>query len=122
MTSLARAAAALFALAALVTPANAHSHLKSSTPANGEVLAVSPDRVALEFPEGVELKFSGLKVTNAAHGEAKLGAATQPAGRDSTLEVPLSEPLAAGDYTVDWHVLSKDGHKMKGSFKFSIRP
>jgi len=35
--------------------------------------------------------------------------------------VPLKTPLAAGDYQVNWHVLSVDGHKTQGSYRFSVK-
>jgi methionine-rich copper-binding protein CopC len=36
--------------------------------------------------------------------------------------VPLSETLAPGAYTVEWHALSADGHKTNGAFTFTVKP
>jgi methionine-rich copper-binding protein CopC len=38
------------------------------------------------------------------------------------LAVPVSEALGAGTYTVEWHVLSTDGHKTNGSYIFTVTP
>jgi methionine-rich copper-binding protein CopC len=35
--------------------------------------------------------------------------------------VGLSQPLQAGSYQVNWHVLSVDGHKTAGSYRFSVK-
>ena len=37
------------------------------------------------------------------------------------LIVPLDQTLEAGKYTVDWHVVSVDGHKTKGQYTFSVK-
>ncbi|MDU5691430.1 MAG: copper resistance protein CopC, partial [Citrobacter freundii] len=31
------------------------------------------------------------------------------------------QTLEAGKYTVDWHVVSVDGHKTKGQYTFSVK-
>jgi methionine-rich copper-binding protein CopC len=100
----------------------AHAHLKSSEPAANATLAASPVKLMLQFSEALEPKFSGAKVVGPAKAEAKLGPAATAADSDATLEVPVTEALSPGKYTVEWHVLSKDGHKMKGSYKFTIKP
>ncbi|EPT4862193.1 copper resistance protein CopC, partial [Klebsiella pneumoniae] len=37
------------------------------------------------------------------------------------LIVPLADSLKPGTYTVDWHVVSVDGHKTKGHYTFSVK-
>ena len=32
--------------------------------------------------------------------------------------VPLAQALQPGNYTVDWHVVSVDGHKTRGTYTF----
>lgn len=116
MKSLAAAAAfaCLFAQAAL-----AHGQLSSSTPADGASVASPPD-ISLRFSEEVNAKFSGLELLGPDGARVK----TEPARLDDakTLVLPLGTPLAPGAYRVDWHVLSSDGHKTKGSFGFTVKP
>ena len=35
--------------------------------------------------------------------------------------VPMVAPLTPGSYTVKWHVVSVDGHKTEGSYRFSVK-
>jgi methionine-rich copper-binding protein CopC len=39
---------------------------------------------------------------------------------DKELLVPLPRALTRGQYTVEWHALSNDGHTTRGSYGFSV--
>jgi hypothetical protein len=100
----------------------AHAHLKAATPAMNSTVAMAPTQLDLDFSEGVNPKFTGVKVTGPAGAvvpmdEAKLG----PAG-DKALVVPVSGTLAPGLYKVEWHALATDGHKTEGSYTFTVKP
>ncbi len=113
-----------FAIAALAclsaSAALAHAQLTSSTPANGASTA-SPAQISLTFTETLNLKFSGITLAGPGGTASETGAAQLSQG-DKTLAVPVNKPLAPGAYRVDWHVLSNDGHKTKGSFAFTVTP
>jgi methionine-rich copper-binding protein CopC len=99
----------------------AHAHLKSAVPPADDAVSKSPTELDLKFSEGLDLKFSGVTVSGSdkapvATGDAKLGT-----GDDTRLIVPVSVNLEPGVYTVDWHVLSNDGHKTKGSYTFTVK-
>jgi copper resistance protein C len=98
----------------------AHAHLKSADPAENATLAAAPTALKLQFSEGLEIKFSGVKVTGPSKDEVELGPAAP--GGDTALDVLITGTLAPGKYKVDWHILSKDGHKTKGSYYFTIKP
>ncbi len=115
----------VLAIAAITTAmassqALAHAHLKSSVPAD-KATAAAPTELDLTFTEGVNLKFSGIKVTGPDGQEVKLGDAMLMDG-DKTLMVPVSGKLQPGAYSVEWHVLSADGHKVNGSYTFTVKP
>ena len=111
---------AALALVGLASPAFAHAHLKAATPAAGGSVASAPSELDLDFSEDLNLKFSGVTVKG-PDGAVETGAASL--AKDNTrLVVPLKTPLAAGAYTVDWHALSADGHKTKGSYSFTVEP
>lgn len=110
------------AMPGLADAAFAHAHLKSSDPAQDATVSVAPAVFKLQFSEGLELKFSGIKVTGPSNGEIKLGPAASGAGGNDVLEVPLAGTLAPGKYQVEWHILSTDGHKTKGSYSFTVKP
>ncbi|HEX4765537.1 MAG TPA: copper homeostasis periplasmic binding protein CopC [Lichenihabitans sp.] len=107
---------------ALTGQAFAHAHLKSATPPMGETVAAAPSELDLMFSEGLNLKFTGVKVTGPGKKAVATGDASLGAGGDTTLVVPVSAPLSAGTYTVSWHALSTDGHKTSGSYKFTVKP
>lgn len=115
-TTLVTTAFLLFAIG----PALAHAKLESSTPANAAIVTTAPTAISLKFSEGLELKFSGLTLTGPSGAVTPGAAALDP--KDSTLlVVPLTAPLLAGTYTVDWHALSTDGHKSKGAYAFTVK-
>jgi methionine-rich copper-binding protein CopC len=113
--------ACVFGLA-MIGQASAHAHLTSATPAVDGTVATSPTELDLKFSEALELKFSGVKVAGPDNAVVATGAISLAEGDDSTLVVLVSTTLAAGTYTVDWHVLSKDGHKTHGSYTFTVKP
>ena len=100
----------------------AHAHLDSATPAADGTVTASPAELDLRFSEALELKFSGVKVVGPDNATVATGVASLANGDDGTLVVPVSAALPAGTYTVDWHVLSKDGHKTHGSYTFTVKP
>lgn len=113
----------LFAAAsiAIAGQAFAHAHLKSAAPAPESIITASPDELDLTFSEGLNLKFSGIKLTGPDKAEIKTDEGMLM-DNDTMLMVPISDTLAAGTYTVEWHALSTDGHKSKGKYTFTVKP
>ncbi|WP_454856024.1 copper homeostasis periplasmic binding protein CopC [Rhizobium binxianense] len=111
---------ATVATVVLAGQAFAHAHLKSSEPAD-KASVTSPSELDLAFTEGLNLKFSGIRVTGPDKQDVKLGESSLMDG-DKTLMVPVSGTLQPGTYTVDWHVLSTDGHKTDGTYSFTVTP
>ena len=105
----------------LTGAASAHAHLKSAVPATGGTVSVAPTELDLTFSEGVNLKFTGVKITGPGNAAVQVGDAMLMGG-DTTLMVPISGTLVAGVYSVSWHALSTDGHKTNGTYTFSVKP
>lgn len=105
-------------LALQATSAIAHADLESTIPADGTTVA-TPDAVVLTFNEAVSASMSGVVVTAADGSTVATGEATL-SDDDATLTVPLTAKLGAGVYTVEWHALSDDGHKIEGAFTFTV--
>ena len=120
--SASRAVCALVIVAStMMTPSVlAHAHLNQQVPAADSVVA-APQALTLNFSEGIEPGFSGVVVTDAQNQVIKTGTATRDEKNKAQLTVPLEQTLAAGTYQVDWHVVSVDGHKTKGSYHFSVK-
>lgn len=99
----------------------AHAHLKASQPAANAALDASPQALTLSFTEDIEPAFSGVVLLDASQKPVVSEKAQRDAQQHSRLILPLKKPLTAGDYQVNWHVLSVDGHKTQGSYRFSVK-
>ena len=110
-------------LSAMLTTASAfaHAHLQQQIPAADSTVSVSPQALTLTFSEGVELSFSGVTLNGPQNKPVATGKLARSDGNKAQLTLPLNEPLAAGEYTVEWHVVSVDGHKTKGQYHFSVK-
>ncbi|NIF46973.1 CopC domain-containing protein YobA [Enterobacter sp. Ap-1006] len=116
------ATVAAFVTAMAVSPAVfAHAHLKQQSPAADSAVTASPQSLTLSFSEGVEPGFSGVTVTGPQKSAVKTGKVKVAETDNKQLIVPVEEALKPGDYSVDWHVVSVDGHKTKGSYHFSVK-
>ncbi|HBU8523201.1 CopC domain-containing protein YobA [Klebsiella aerogenes] len=118
-----RALSAAVFLSAMLTTASAfaHAHLQQQIPAADSTVSVSPQAITLTFSEGVELSFSGVTLSGPQNKPVATGKLARSDGNKAQLTLPLNEPLAAGEYTVEWHVVSVDGHKTKGQYHFSVK-
>ena len=93
----------------------AHSALVSTTP--DPVSETEVTELTLTFNEPVE-PASSVKVTNEANEEQ---AVKDTAVEGKMMTVALEQPLKNGVYTVDWKIISKDGHPAKGSYTFEVK-
>ena len=108
----------LFAVLALgAQSAIAHTHLKSSDPADGSELQAAPKQITLTFGDPVQL--TALDV--AANGGKPQSMKGLPGEVLKVVTVPVP-PLKSGKYVVTWRAAGHDGHVMSGQFKFSIKP
>jgi copper resistance protein C len=111
---------AVLAISQLATAANAHPKLTSASPAADVSSKVSPTEIKLNFSEGVIAKFSGLELKDEAGKSVATGVAVNDPGDRRQLVVPLPTPLTAGHYTVTWHAVSEDTHRVKGEYSFGV--
>lgn len=98
----------------------AHAHLKVQTPAADATLSSAPKVLTLNFSEGIEPNFSGVKVTGPDNAVVKTGKLDLEPSNNTQVNVPIEGELAAGKYQVSWHVVSVDGHKTKGQYSFTV--
>lgn len=98
----------------------AHAHLKSQTPAADAAVEAPLSALSLTFSENIEPAFSG--VTLALNGQSiQTGHAVLDNEHKNILRIPLDKTLVSGSYQVNWHVLSVDGHKTSGSYRFAVK-
>lgn len=115
----------VLSLVIVASAAQAHPKLVSATPAANASVA-APARVELRFSERLMPKFSGADLMMTAHaGKAQVpmkmtGTATLAAdGR--TLVVTPKSSLGSGSYSVAWHVVSVDAHRVAGNYAFAVK-
>ncbi|EFK3891929.1 CopC domain-containing protein YobA [Escherichia ruysiae] len=113
--------ALVFFAASLAPSVWAHAHLTRQYPAANAEVTAAPQAITLNFSESIEPGFSGAKIIGSKNEDIK----TLPAKRNeqdkNQLIVPLADALKPGSYTVNWHVVSVDGHKTKGHYTFTVK-
>ncbi len=98
----------------------AHAKLVKSEPAKRAVLSQPPSQLRLWFNERLEPAFSIATVLDASGNSVTSTQAAVSNTDPKLLVLPLPR-LAKGAYTVQFEVLSVDGHTVKSGFKFEIR-
>ena len=114
-------AAATAAIALLTAvQAQAHAQLVSSTPAEGATVA-APSQVVLKFSEKLQPKFSGVNLTMPSMNNMAVANKVSVAKDGVTMTVTPARPLTAGAYTVSWHAVTADTHRVEGKLNFTVR-
>lgn len=113
----------LFAAIILLTlagRANAHARLVSASPAPNAA-GWSPARVELRFSERLMPAFSKAELSMANTPGAKLAGVARVAPDGRTLVFTPKARLGAGRYSVAWHVVSTDTHRVAGRYAFAVK-
>lgn len=114
------AAIGIVAVLLCTSLAYAHGTLRRSVPASGQHLSVAPRALRLTFTEAIELPFARVGLLGPA-GPVELSALSI-ADSGTVLIAPITGPLSAGSYTVQWQIAGADGHPVRGEFGFFIAP
>ena len=107
-------------IAALASPAFAHPKMTGSLPLANAVVA-TPSVISLTFNENLTPALSGIEVKDAAGKVVATRVITKSPPTRTMIAVQPATPLARGVYTVDWHVVAGDGHRIVGKFSFTVR-
>ncbi|OJH19200.1 hypothetical protein BLX88_08380 [Bacillus obstructivus] len=102
-----------------VPKAEAHSTLIETTPEKMEVTDTSPKFLELRFNEPIEQDLADITIYD---WNAKPVISKQSVGgekRSKVLHINLPN-LKQGTYTVQWSVVSLDGHPVSGSYMFAV--
>lgn len=103
-------------------PISAHAHVKIdlAEPKADSELSVAPKTISLRFNETLEPAFSKIALVDANSAPIKLPKATVDKTDAKTLSTQLPT-LRAGQYLVRWSTMSRDGHKVKGEYRFRVK-
>ena len=110
-------AALLAALLLLGAPAQAHDTLLESDPADGATLETSPEAITLTYSADI-LDVSPLVRITDEDGEQL--AEITPSIDGPVATAALEEPLPAGESTIQWRVVSSDGHPIEGPVTVTV--
>jgi copper transport protein len=106
---------------ALAAPpaARMHATLISSEPAKGSRVTTPPARIYLVFSEEIEPSLGRIRLVGPGGRVVGLKAAGDPRNV-SALVAPVTTPLVAGTWRVEWRIVSEDGHPIDGTFTFTV--
>jgi methionine-rich copper-binding protein CopC len=113
------AAVTLIAATLSAGGAYAHPELQSAEPPAGKPSA-PPKQIRIIFNENVIPQFSGVELKDQSGKVVATGKATTDPTNKKLMIVPVKDLLAPGDYQVEWHAVSDDTHRVKGSYSFSV--
>lgn len=96
--------------------ASAHDELSSSSPEPGATLEEVPEAIELTFTNvpatiGSEVQVLDESGENWAEGDVSI--------TDTVATQAISAGAPAGEYTVNWRVVSSDSHPIEGTFEFT---
>ncbi len=103
------------------TSCYAHPKLTAADPPADAVVSSSPKEIWLTFNESLTAKFSGIELTDQRGQQVKTGAATIDPVDKKHLVILLSTPLPEGTYTITWHVVGADTHRVQGQHSFTVK-
>ena len=93
----------------------AHTELVSAEPAVGERLTEAPSQITLKFNEPLGAG-SSITLRDAALREISLNSSSA----NGEMLMATVDSLETGAYTVEYNVVSADGHAINGSYQFGI--
>ena len=111
-------ASALVLVFAAVPSALAHAHPMVMKPAPDSA-GPAPSSISISFSEAVEAKFSSIQLTD-EKGKSVASEASRPKPNDPKTLILAVPKLTAGTYIVHWANVAVDGHRLEGSYKFTV--
>jgi len=113
--------ASVFSVAA-ATAAFAHAELQSSVPAANATVKDAPKTIEIDFSEELNPKLSKIEVQDSMGMQMDKGDSHVSDGDAKHMSIDL-QSLGAGTYKVLWtSVAADDGHKLTGTYSFTVQP
>lgn len=109
----------LVLMLAAVPSALAHAHPMVRKPVPDST-GPAPSSISITFSEAVEPKFSSIQLTD-EKGKSVDSEASRPKPNDPKTLILAVPKLTAGTYIVHWANVAVDGHRLEGSYKFTVR-
>ncbi|WP_400241570.1 copper resistance CopC/CopD family protein [Niallia sp. JL1B1071] len=103
-----------------VNTVSAHAYITNSTPTENEILETAPNNVYIEFNEKIQTGFTILNVLNSSGERVDQKNVKIDTNTEKSITVDLEPDLPNDIYTVEWRIVSADGHSISGMIPFSI--
>lgn len=113
--------AAVMIHASILAPsAWAHAKLIVAEPKAEAIVSVPPAAIRLQFNDHVELPFTKVRLVDAKEANFEALAITLDQANPKALLATMP-PLPPGGYRVVWSTVTRDGHKVKGEYSFTVK-
>ncbi|MCL6637023.1 MAG: copper resistance protein CopC [Alicyclobacillus sp.] len=109
-----------FGLALVAQPVWAHAYIVRSSPTLDQVLPHAPSQVVLWFDEPVQATANDLVVLDSSGHRVDAGDGHIHPQQPQEFLCTLKPGLPNGLYTIQWRVISADGHPVEGAIPFRI--
>src|SRR5687768_8683052 len=108
----------------LVAPAGALAHLglRRSVPADGAHLAAAPRLLKLTFTEAVEAAVARIRLIGPSGAAVEISPLRQPADSAQVILADVRGRLEGGIYRLEWQVVGRDGHPVRGTITYVVAP
>ena len=113
------ALAAIGVTGAVAVPAFAHAPVLGTSPRNGATVK-NVRTVSVRFGESVVTGLINVRRTDGGSMSAPTASGLQPSNH-ARLRAVFARRLPAGKYSVSWRARADDGHRERGSFRFTVR-
>ena len=100
----------------------AHLGLRRSTPADSARVTAAPRELELTFTEAIDASLARLRLIGPAGADVPISALRQPDDSGQTLLADVRGPLDPGPYRLEWMVVGKDGHPVRGTISYIVLP
>lgn len=116
-------AAGVATVPAAVSHADAVRHLRlvAAFPAKDTTLTNAPDAVRLWLSEPADLAATKIEVKAVGGAVIATEALTRGAQADAPVVARFTTPPGNGRYEIDWRAMSRDGHVVKGTHRFTVQ-
>ncbi|MFC7686075.1 copper resistance protein CopC [Ureibacillus sp. GCM10028918] len=108
--------ATLLFVFATSTNAFAHTHLGSSSPADGQVVTEELSEITLNFEGKIE-QSSSFELSNS---EGQNISIEEISINEGIMSGTVANPLENGEYLINWSIIGADGHLMEGEYSFTV--
>ena len=115
-------AGALLLLAPGVALALVHLGLLRSTPSDGAHLAAAAREIRLTFTEAVDVAMARVRLVGPSDSTVPITTLRHPADSATVVVARVNGPLEPGPYRIEWQVVGRDGHPVRGTVTYVVAP